>query len=242
MTPTQQQLDEAGEIDPAREILDPDPVIAAIEEKGAAVMFTAGGYHTIESTDEYEAAGAFLTEQLKPALAEIERTWRPMQRKIQAAHKEVVAQRRRHEDPLFEAERIVKGAMGTYVTEQRRIAAVAETERLRVAREEAESAALAEAERLEAAGHKEAAEEKITAPVVPVVSAPPPEEPKAAGTSARLVTKYRIIDSTRIHRAYMMPDEKKIGQIVRSMGADAEELVGGIELYQVPVIAARATS
>ncbi|KKL00860.1 hypothetical protein LCGC14_2628320, partial [marine sediment metagenome] len=40
--------------------------------------------------------------------------------------------------------------------------------------------------------------------------------------------------------AFMMPDEKKIGQIVRSMGADAARLVGGIEVYEEPVIAAKA--
>jgi hypothetical protein len=230
--------------DPPKDLTPPserlvDPAIAAIEETTALVVLEANGI-TITDADGYGYAGAFLTETLKPARAEIEATFGPIVKAAHLAHKEALTQRQRHEGPLIKAEHIVKRAMGTYVTEQRRIAAVAETERLRVAREEAEAAALAEAERLEAAGHTEAAEEKITAPVVPVVSAPPPEEPKAAGVSARMVSKYRIIDPSAIDRDYLMPDEKKIGQVVRAMGADAERLIGGIEVYEEPVIAASA--
>lgn len=214
-------------------------VIAAIEESTALLVTEAQGI-TITDQDSYGYAGAFLTEMLKPALREIEARFRPMQRAADAAKKEILDQRRALEVPLRAAERITKELMGAYVIEQRRIAAAAEAERLRVAREEAETAALAEAARLEEAGHTEAAEEMITAPVVPVVSAPPPEEPKAEGVSARFVTKYRIINVDQVGRAFMMPDEKKIGQVVRSMGADAAEMVGGIEVYEEPVIAAAA--
>ncbi|HEU01364.1 hypothetical protein LCGC14_1749190 [marine sediment metagenome] len=217
---------------------DPDP-FAAIEESTALVVTEAQGI-TITDQDSYGHAGAFLTDVLKPARKEIEATFGPIIKKAHAAHKEATGQRKRHEAPLIEAEKIVKSIMGAYVIEQRRIAAEAEAERLKVAREEAETAALAEAARLEEAGHTEAAAEMITAPVVPVVSAPPPEEPKADGVSARFVTKYRIIDARKITAAFMMPDEKKIGQIVRSMGVDAARLVGGIEIYEEPVIAAAA--
>ncbi len=219
-------------------VRDPDP-FAAIEESTALVVTEAQGI-TITDQDSYAYAGAFVTKSLKPALREIEARFRPMQRAADASKKEILDQRRALEDPLKEAERITKQRMGVWLTEQRRITAEAEAERLRVAREEAETATLAEAARLEEAGHTKAAEEMITAPVVPVVSAPPPEEPKAAGVSARFVTKYRIIDARKITAAFMMPDEKKIGQIVRSMGADAAELVGGIEIYEEPVIAASA--
>ncbi len=215
------------------------PAIAAIEESTALVVTEAQGI-TITDQDSYGYAGAFLTDVLKPARKEIEATFGPIVKAAHAAHREATGQRKRHEAPLIEAEKIVKSVMGVYVIEQRRIAADAEAERLKVAREEAEVATLAEAARLEEAGHTEAAEEMITAPMVPVVSAPPPEAPKADGVSARFVTKYRIIDARKITAAFMMPDEKKIGQIVRSMGADAARLVGGIEVYEEPVIAAKA--
>lgn len=221
-------------------ITEVDPAIAAIERQGAAVMLTAGTFHRIDTAELFEAAGVFLTEELKPMLQEIERTWRPMQKKTHEAHREVVAQRRRYEGPLLQAEQIVKHAMGAHTIEQRRIVAAAEADRLRVAREAAEAEALAEASRLEEAGHAEAAEERISAPVVPVVGAPAPEPPKAEGVSTRMVTRYRITNATAIRRKFLIPDEIKISNIVKQMGADAVEIVGGIEVYEEPVVSARA--
>lgn len=221
---------------PAAEV---DPAIAAIEESTALVVTEASGI-TITDQDSYGYAGAFLTETLKPALKEIEARFRPMQRAADAAKREILDQRRALEDPLKEAERIVKRAMGAHVTEQRRIVAEAEAERLKEARERAEADAIAEASRLEEAGHTEAAEERISAPVVPVVAAPVVAPPKAAGVSTRMVTRHRIIDASAIDRKFLMPDEKKIGKIVEQMGADAVELVGGIEVYEEPVVSARA--
>ncbi len=216
-----------------------DPAIAAIEENTELVVQQATAI-TIVDAGTYDAAGSFLTETLKPALREIEATFGPIVTAAHLAHKEALGQRKRHEAPLKEAEKIIKGSMGVYVTEQRRIAAAAEAERIRVAREEADARKLEEAAALEAAGHTEAAEEKLAAPAVPVMVAPPPEVPKSQGTSARMVTKFRIIDASAIGRAYLVPDDKKIGQLVRAMGADAERLVGGIEVYEEPVIAASA--
>lgn len=216
-----------------------DPAIEAIKETTELVVAQATAI-AITDQDSFEDAGVFLTETLKPALKEIAATFDPIVSAAHTTHKEAVAQRNRHAKPLREAERIVKSAMGGYITEQRRIAAAAETERLRLAREEAETAALAEAERLEAAGHDEAAIELISAPVVPVVSAPPPEAPKAAGVSSRMVTKYRIINASAIAPAYLKPDEKKIGKVVDAFGAEAQDMVGGIEVYEEPVIAASA--
>ncbi len=217
---------------------DPDP-FAAIEESTALVVTEAQGI-TITDQDSYGYAGSFLTESLKPALQQIEARFRPMQRAADASKKEILNQRRALEGPLKEAELITKQLMGVFVIEQRRIAAEAEAERQRVAREEAETAALAEAARLEEAGHTEAAEEMITAPVVPVVSAPPPEAPKADGVSVRMITKFRIINLAKIDRKFLIPDEKKIRQIVNGFGADAAEMVGGIEIYSVPSVSARS--
>lgn len=209
-------------------------------EASTEMVVTQANAIIITDQDTYEGAGAFLTDVLKPARREIAETFGPIVTAAHATHKAAITQRKRHEDPLIDAERIVKAAMGAYLTEQRRVAAAAEAERMKAAREEAEAATLAEAARLEEAGHTEAAEEMITAPVVPIVSTPPPAAPKAAGVSARMVTKYRIINAAAIAPDYLMPDEKKIGQVVRAMGGDAATLIGGIEVYEEPVIAASA--
>lgn len=216
-----------------------DETIAAIEETTELVVQQATAIAIVDA-ETYDAAGAFLTETLKPALQEIERTFGPIVTTAHIAHKEALSQRRRHEDPLKKAEKIIKGSMGVYVTEQRRVAAAEEAERIRIAREEAESRQIEEAAALESAGHVEAANEKMAEPAVPIVVAPVVEAPKSAGTSARMVTKFRIIDASAINRKFLVPDEKKIGQMVRAMGAEAADLIGGIEVYEEPVIAASA--
>lgn len=216
-----------------------EAAVAAVEEHASEVVATAAAFHAIEDHATYNQAAAFLTDTLKPALDELEATFGPIVKKAHEAHKEAIAQRRRHEQPLLEAQRIVKGAMGAFVTAERARAEAEEAERLRKAREEREAAQLAEAERLEEAGHHEAAKEKIAAPTVPVVTTPAPAPPQAEGVTTRMVTKYRIVDEAAIGRKYLKPDTTKIGQVVRAMGADAVELVGGIEVYEEPVTAVR---
>ncbi len=216
-----------------------EPELVELEQTTALVVQEAETF-TIDDQDAYELAGEFLTGSIKPALKEIEARFRPMQRAADATKREILDQRRALEDPLKAAEVIIKQRMGVHVVEQRRIQAEAEAERQRIAREEAEEARLAEAAALEDAGHTEAAQEKIDAPIVPAVVAPAPEKPKATGTSARMVTKYRILNAAAIGREYLMPDDKKIAGVVKAMGADAARLIGGIEVYAEPVISARA--
>lgn len=64
------------------------------------------------------------------------------------------------------------------------------------------------------------------ASVVPVVIEPEP--PKVAGQVRRKNWKYRVTDAAKVDRRFLMLDEVKIGKTVRSLGKDAEELVGGI--------------
>lgn len=66
-------------------------------------------------------------------------------------------------------------------------------------------------------------------------------EATAAGTSFREVWKYRIVDVSRIKPQWMEPDETKIGNTVRSMKADAADIIGGIEVYSEKILASRRT-
>lgn len=218
--------------------VDDDQVRNVLGDADAAVELA--GDIRIENDADYAVIADLLTGTIKPALAEIERTFRPMQRATDAAHKEVCAQRNRHEKPLLEVETKAKSAMGDYHQEQERIVAKAEQERLEVARIEAEDLAIAEAARLESAGYTEAAEERLAAPVVPVLAAPTVEAPKAEGTSVQTKPDFRIIDERKITRAFLVPNTKKIRQVVISMGADAVELVGGIEVFAKSIVSASA--
>ena len=135
---------------------------------------------------------------------------------------------------------IEAGNMGAYYAEQQRALKAAEEERLELARKEAEDRAVEEAARLERNGQQEAADERLAAPVAPVVSTPAPQAPKAAGVSVKTKPNFRIVAESKIGREYLMVDKVKIGKVVRAMGVDAERLIGGIEVYEEPVVSARA--
>ena len=60
-----------------------------------------------------------------------------------------------------------------------------------------------------------------------------PSTPKVAGIRGRVNWKFRFVDPNRIPRCYMMPDEVKIGQMVRAEKDKkrAEGICPGIEVY-----------
>lgn len=185
---------------------------------------------------EYLCAAGFL-KRVKNILKQITETFDRPIADAHAAHKSVIAAKKKHADPLTAAERTVKGKMLAW---QR-----AETDRLEAERREVEAAErkreeerrLAEAERLEVQGRTAEAEAVIDEPVYipPVVM--PPAAPKVAGISSRRVWKYRIVDVNLIPRQYMIPNDVAIGAVVRSMGKAMN--IPGVEVYQEDVMAVR---
>lgn len=84
----------------------------------------------------------------------------------------------------------------------------------------------------EAAKQNAAAQAEETAKAAPVVQVKP-NIPTVAGTVSRQNWKFRFVDPNRIPRVYMMPDEVKIGQMVRATKdkKSAEGICPGIEVY-----------
>lgn len=62
--------------------------------------------------------------------------------------------------------------------------------------------------------------------------------PKIDGVVVRTIWKYRIIDETKIPREYLMPDEKKIGAVVRASGGSIK--IDGIEIYSETSIVSKS--
>ncbi len=233
---TQHTLDADVHQEPA--FTQTDPTIAELEEKTAIVVRNAQLLEIIDAVS-YEVAAAYLTEQIKPALKKIEVTWRPMQQAADRAKATILQQRRSIEQPLLEEELAVKRSLGDYDDEQDLVEAEAERVRQEAARKVAEQEKLDAAEHLEKQGHLGAAVERLDAPTVPVMASPAPR-PKTRGVTSRPVYKFRVIDAAGIARAFLKIDEAKIGRLVRDHGADAAQLVGGIEVYQERQIGARA--
>ena len=127
-----------------------------------------------------------------------------------------------------------------YNSEQERIRAEAQAKLDREAAQE-RARILESAKRAIEKGQENKAqtlEARAAAVVAPIIRT---DAPKVAGTQFREVWKFRIRDAGKINAHFTMPDETRIGMIVRSMKADAPSVVGeGLEVYAEKIIASGA--
>lgn len=207
-----------------------DELVSRVQPKSNALLDHAKMI-VVETGEQYVAAGSWLTEVVKPLRREIDETFDPAIKQAHSAHKAMLAAKDRVARPVAEAEGLVRSAIARY-TRKQELARQEEERRLREeARKREEAERLERAAALEREGRNAAAEVVLNTPmpVANVVLAP--STPQVAGISTREVWRFRIVDPTAVKPAFLVPDEKKIGEIVRSMKGAAAELVGGIEVY-----------
>lgn len=138
---------------------------------------------------------------------------------------------------LQEAERVIKRAIAAYADEQDRIR--------REAQRKLDVAAAKERERLEAleakalaAGRLDKAEqlaERAAAVVAPVAAQ---EAPRISGISTRESWQHEVENAALVPREYCVPDDKKIGAIVRAMHGDV--VIPGVRIYCRRIVTAQA--
>lgn len=150
--------------------------------------------------------------------------------RLHKAHKEAKAQKGQFEEPLKEAELIIKTEMRGYLLEQDRIRQEAERKK----REEEEKV-FQKARELEKTGDKQGAEQMrkeetaLTTPLPPVV--------KAEGTHLMKRWTWEIEDKNKIPRDYMKPDELKISGSVRLLKGKTN--IPGIKVFQISSVSTR---
>lgn len=138
----------------------------------------------VVTTDDELSAADQLLSFIKPIKKEIEDVFGPPIKAAYAAHREIIAARKKVEDPILKAEKSVKKAMGGY---HDRLRFAAETERRAEAaklRKQEEDRRLAQAQDLQDKGAPKSADallEKPIEPRAPIITAPPP--PKAEHSS-----------------------------------------------------------
>ena len=113
----------------------------------------------VRNDQEYEQAAEF-GKMLKAKAAEVTSFFKPMKDAAHKAHKQVCDREKEMLAPLSKAEKIVKQAMGDYITEKERRRREAEEAARRAAEEEAKRR-LAEAIDLDEQGNAEAADAAI---------------------------------------------------------------------------------
>jgi hypothetical protein len=205
-----------------------------LEQRALTLPETARTIAIVTALD-YERAGEFLLT-VKDLRKEIQQTFDPLIQKAHDAHKAIITERKRHEEPLIQAEGMVKPLMVAWDREQSRIREEKERLLREEARKQEEERRLQQAIEAELEGNKEEAEAIISEPVyVPPVILPK-STPKVVGISTKTNWKFRITDMAKIPREYLTPDEVKIGQMVRALKEQFN--VPGIEAYPEQGIAA----
>ena len=180
-------------------------------------------------------------------------------------HRNLCGLKSQIDEPLEDAERIVKGKIGRYQDEQLRVRREAEEAARAAARKIEENQRLAEAQRLEAiavqarieaqalaeagktreaehlraeaANRQAQADAVIDAPMAVVTVAIPPP-PKLEGVSRRENWKFRIVDKALIPLEYMLPDEGSIGKVVRALKSQTN--IPGVEVFAETVVSAQS--
>ena len=154
-----------------------------------------------------------------------------------AAHRSIVAAKKKHSEPIADAEKVVKVKIAAYRKEAERKRKEEEA-KLRVeAKKLAEERRLAEAETLEKAGKTEEAEAVVSAPLrtPPVVLES--TTPKVRGIVSREVWTFRVVNPDAIPRKYMIPDLKAIRGVAKALKGEAD--IPGVEVYSESSIAAK---
>lgn len=188
------------------------------------------------------AANEFLLG-IKALQKEIDATFDPIVQAAHEAHKQALAQKKRFEEPLVQAERMVKPKITFYLQEQERIRREAEeaARRAEWERKQAEEEALKKALDAEAQGKKEEAQKIIeeAAAIEKIISIPPviPHKQQTQGISMREIWRFEITDPKLLPREYLIPDLVRIGKIVQA--CKNETNISGIRVYSEKVLAAR---
>jgi len=184
-----------------------------------------------------------VVKDIKSLEKEICDTFDPMIKKNLEAHRESLAQKKKKLDPLVEAEKILKAKITAWDTEQERLRKI-EAQRIEAENRKKlddeikrrEEEALEQASKMESKEMQDMVlENAIETPVEVPNLEEVPEKEKVQGSSFKINYKYKIIDITKINREFLIPDEVKIGALVRNMKKDAESIIGGIEVYEEKV-------
>ena len=199
-----------------------------IESMGSMVLRDA--QQIVISDNETYLRASIAHRTIKTYIAKAKEFCRPNISRWYDGWKKALADEKTLINPYEHAEKILNPKLAYYNAEEKRKRAEKEAELQKIAQAKAEEEALnraAEIEKTDPVAAQSIIENEATA--APVII--PPSVPKIEGQSIRQTWKYNIIAPKKINPEFMVPDEKKIGQVVRSMGKDAERLIGGIEVY-----------
>jgi len=188
-----------------------------------------------------DTANAFL-RGVKGLLGKIADTFDPIIKQAHEAHRQAIEQKKKHENPLIQAELIIKTEIGRYLTEQARIrqAAVDKARREAAEAERRRLEAMQAAIDAENAGKAEEAEKHFEEAIAIEVPKPViPPAAKAEGTHLRKETKWRVIDFAAVPREFLALDRARVEQVFRIQREKMS--IPGIEVYFDETVVSRTS-
>lgn len=192
-----------------------------------------------------DAANEFL-HVIDALQGKINDSFNPQISQAHKLHKSLLAEKARLSDPLESAKRLVSHKASDFIDEQERARKEAERKRLE-AEEKARviaDKAVEKADKLGVSGKDKAAalvvneaHEKVNE----ILGAAPevPDKLDTSGLSIREDWKFSIVDASLIPREWLIPDEKKIGRIVRACKEQTD--IPGIRVYCEKGVATRSS-
>lgn len=201
------------------------PVVPEQNTKALAAINQANAFD-IAAPGAREALDAFCVG-LKLLEKEVDLAYDEHIEAAHKAHKSLVAKKKNYAEPIMAAYRIAKGKLIALFDRDKAIADQEAAIARAKAKRDAEDEALARAARAAEFGDDKTADEIITAPVIvaPVQVAAPVK----TATVLQTRWKYKITNAALIPREYLVPDETKIGGVVRATKGSIA--IPGVEAY-----------
>lgn len=223
--------------------LSPEPIVIPDTEpmalEGTGVVKSANAL-TITDNESYHLAAielqriARLKDSIVAGLADVKAS-------AHATHKKITTLEATLLRAPEEAALIINRKVKAYDAEQERLLRVREAEIAAEAKARQDDAALAEAGELEAAGEHRAAEAVISeaaAAPAPVIQLPRPSAPGILSSRKNWLWEPKgEVSETKTE--YLIRDAKLISGMVRRLGPAAEKIIGGIRVFNDPILNVR---
>ncbi len=164
---------------------------------------------------------------IKALRKKLDDRYKPIQEKTKEANQLALQNIRDYQVPLNDAERTINSSMGKYVTKKNK-ERKAEEDRIKKIAEEKERADIKKD--LEECGlDKKEAEQEAEKMEVVVPDVQIQDETKVENLSYRTNWYFLIEDVSKIPREYMIPDEKRIGNVARTLKGTIT--IPGVKIY-----------
>ena len=190
----------------------------------------------VVTTKEDLTAASERLQVIKQLKKQVEDFCDPVVKKTHQAWKEACAQKKTYIDPLDAAERKIKGAIGLYMQK--------EEMRLREERikKEAELRRIQEEQALKLAAECSSQEEveQILEEAIADVPIVPMEKPEGSeGVSIRKSWDWTLLNLSLVKPEFLVTNDKSINSIVKSTGKNAEQIVGGIKVFEKTTVVSK---